>query len=69
MNIFEIDLRKYIPEVIEIYSEIFGRENKKQIAEKINSAYYVYYLTVEGVKCYKLQSKKIICKISERTWY
>lgn len=29
MNIFEIDLRKHIPEVIEIYSEIFGRENKK----------------------------------------
>lgn len=48
MNIFEIDLRKHIPEVIEIYSEIFGRENKKQIAEKINSAYYVYYLTAEG---------------------
>ena len=53
MNIFEINLRKHIPEVIEIYSEIFGRENKKQIAEKINSAYYVYYLTVEGVKRYK----------------
>lgn len=53
MNIFEINLRKHIPEVIEIYSEIFGRENKKQIAEKINSAYYVYYLTDEGVKRYK----------------
>ena len=74
MNIFEINLRKHIPEVIEIYSEIFGRENKKQIAEKINSAYYVYYLTVEGVKSYKnylldCKAKKIICKISERTWY
>ncbi len=53
MNIFEINLRKHIPEVIEIYSEIFGRENKKQIAEKINSAYYAYYITVEGVKSYK----------------
>lgn len=34
MNIFEINLRKHIPEVIEIYSEIFGRENKNKLLKK-----------------------------------
>ena len=52
MNILKMDIEKIIPDVIEIYTEIFGTKYENIIKERINGAIYVLYKNVNGITSY-----------------
>ena len=52
MNILNIDVKDYIPNVIEAYIKIFGEEYRDIIQERINSAKIITYKTEQGIEDY-----------------
>lgn len=52
MNILNIDVKNYIPNVIEAYIKIFGEEYRDIIQERINSAKIITYRTEYGIREY-----------------
>ena len=52
MNILNIDVKDYIPNVIEAYIKVFGEEYRDIIQERINSAKIITYKTEQGIENY-----------------
>lgn len=52
MNILNIDINQYIPDIIETYTEVFGEEYRKIIEKRINGTEFIMYNNYEGVCAY-----------------
>lgn len=49
MNILDVDLYKHLPEIVEIYTELFGERYRSIIEKRVYNTKYVYYRTFQGV--------------------
>lgn len=63
MDILNINIKDYIPDVIEVYTEIFGEEYRKLIEERINSGEIITYFTEGSVREYRHFLEN--CKVQE----
>ena len=52
MNLFDLDLKASMPNIIEIYVELFGEEYREIIENRIKNTKYVYYKTPSGITGY-----------------
>lgn len=63
MDISNINIKKYIPNVIEVYTKIFGEEYRNLIEERINNGEIITYFTKEIIRKYMYFLKD--CKARE----
>ena len=63
MDILKLDIKDYIPNVIEVYTKIFGEEYRELINERIKSGEIITYFTKEIIRGYMYFLKD--CKARE----
>lgn len=52
MDILNINFDKYLPVVIDAYTELFGEEYRDTISKNINNTHFIIYNNLEGIKSY-----------------
>lgn len=63
MNLFNIDINKVLPNIIDAYSSVYGEEYSDIISKKINSAIVIQYYDLDGYEDYLSYIKR--CKRRE----
>ena len=52
MNLLNIDIKNYIPDIVDAYTEVFGEEYRNIIKNKLNNIQYVIYNNEQGIDNY-----------------
>lgn len=52
MNILEVDIRPFIPDILESLIEVWGEEFRDIVLTRKDPIYYINYVNLEGVKSY-----------------
>lgn len=66
MNILNIDINQYIPDIIETYSEVFGEEYREIIEKRMNDTEFIFYNRSDEIRDYYEFLKS--CKEKELTF-
>lgn len=52
MNLLDIDIQKYIPNIVDAFSEVAGEEYRETIKEKLNRIIHFTYNTLDNMQGY-----------------
>lgn len=63
MNLLDINIQNYIPDIVDAYTKVYGTENKNVIEQRVSKIYYLMYNNISGMSSYVYFLKE--CKKKE----
>lgn len=52
MNLLDINIQNYIPDIVDAYTKVYGTENGNVIERRISKINYVMYNNIDGMRSY-----------------